>query len=103
MNRPEGIQVVTSGTSVSVSGGVGVLLINPATLLASLAVTLPSSPADRDELYIIAGGTITAGVVVTAFSIAGVSVIGSVPTGVTAGLSQVYKYFQSTGKWYRII
>jgi|ERR1044072_2888261 hypothetical protein len=100
--RPEGLQAVTSGTSASVSAGVGVLIVNPASLLPTLAITLPASPADRDDLYILAGGTIVNGAVVTAFSVVG-SVIGSIPTSLTAGVSQHYKYFQSIGKWYRIV
>lgn len=103
MDRPEGLQIVIAGSAVNVSPGVGTLLVNPSTLLAALAVTMPTTPADRDELCIVAGGTILAGVVVTAFSITGTSIIGSVPSGLTAGITQVYKYFQATGKWYRVI
>jgi hypothetical protein len=102
MNQPEGIQVITAAGSTSVNAGVGIVMINPASALATVALTLPASPADRDDLYIIAGGTITAGTAVTVFSIV-TTVIGAIPTTMVAGQAIQYKYFQSTAKWYRIL
>lgn len=68
-----------------------------------MTLTLPVSPVDRDDLYIVASGTITAGAVATIFAISGSSIIGSIPSSLTAGVTQQYKYFQSIGKWFRIV
>jgi hypothetical protein len=99
--RPEGVQIHTSGSTVSVAQGVGKLMVNPSSLIAALTITMPSSPSDRDNLLIMFGGTITGiSTVVTLLSFSGGSILGIVPTTQLAG-SISYEYDASISKWFR--
>jgi hypothetical protein len=102
MIKPEGIQTVTSGSTVTVSNGVGILVVNPSSLLAALTVTFPSTPNDRDYLLMQFGGTMTSGLVVTALAVTGAaSIIGSVPVA-TAGMCSAWIYNVALNKWLRL-
>lgn len=98
--KPEAVQVVTAGSTVTVTNGVGLLRVNPASTLAALAVTFPSTPNDRDVLIMTFGGTLTSGTVVTLLSFVG-STIGTLPTTALTG-SIMWMYDASTAKWYRL-
>ena len=60
---------VTSGTSSTVPNGDNIVIINPATTLSTYNLTTPATPHNGDRLYIVFGGTITSGVVVTTFTL----------------------------------
>jgi len=100
LTKPEGVQIVTSGSTVTVTTGVGLLKVNPTSTLAALAVTFPSTPSDRDVLIMTFGGTLTSGTVVTLLSFVG-STIGTLPTTALTG-SIMWIYDASVAKWYRL-
>jgi hypothetical protein len=99
------IQVHTSGTSVTVSTGVNILYIDPASTLATLTITLPATPSSKGTINIFFGGTITSGNVVTAITITPNSgqtkLEASTPGFVEAGEYISYQYRVSNTKWYR--
>lgn len=100
--KPEGKQAHTSGASVAATAGVGILKVNPASLLAALTVTFPTAPSDRDVFIMLYGGTITSGTVVTVLTLAaGGNILGTLPTTALAGTAIAYIYDSSEGKWYR--
>ena len=103
--NPAALQTVTSGSTVTVTQGVGHLLINPASVLTTLTITFPASPNDRDILVIRFGGTISSGVsVVTALTLSSVAgLMGTLPTTAVSGMCMLWIYDASTGKWYRLI
>lgn len=98
-------QVVTSGTTVTVTGGNYVVTVDPATTLASLAITLPASPTDLQLVYIEFGGTITSGNVVTTLTVLGNSgqtiKDNTPPSSATADNILEYRWRASTSQWYR--
>jgi hypothetical protein len=101
-------QVITSGSSGTVTGGNYVVNINPASTLAAFALTMPASPSDLQEVEIHFGGTITTGVVVTSFTAtanAGQTFKdGSVPTAVSVTASDYYKWrwYNAASEWERV-
>lgn len=104
--RPEGTQLITSAGSTTITNGVGVVVINPSLALATLTITLPSIPCDRDVILMQFGGTVTTGTVVTLLSIlAGGTpgIIGNPPTAATANNVIAYMYNVTTDKWYRFL
>lgn len=62
--RSEGLQIITEGSTATVSNGVRDVFIDPGSLLASMSLTLPAAPSDRDEIRIFFGGTIATGAAV---------------------------------------
>lgn len=98
-------QTYTTGSTVTISDASNWLRFNPATVQSTVTVTLPANPADREEVTISFGGTITSGNdVVTALTIAANSGQGLIqnfaPVYFQAGESITYKYNLSTLKWY---
>lgn len=66
-----GYQTVTSGATSTISNNTSNYIYNPASVAASLTITMPAAPTDGQFIYISFGGTIAAGSpVVTALSIA---------------------------------
>lgn len=98
--KPEASQLVTSGSAVIVSNGVGLLRINPASALAALAVTFPSAPNDRDILVMSFGGTVVTGTVVTILTFVG-STVGTLPSTAVSG-SLCWIYDATISKWVRL-
>lgn len=98
-------QIITSGSSGTVTGGNYRVLFNPSSTLASYVLTMPASPSDGDVVEIICGGTQTSGTEVTAFSAIGNSgqtIQDNTPPGnLTVGYSLKYVYISSLTKWYR--
>ena len=95
-------QTHTSGITVTVSNTTTWLIVNPATILASLAVTLPASPTDGQDVLISFGGTITSGGVVTAISISPTPIDATTPDFVAAGEHIAYRWNATNSKWYRV-
>lgn len=102
----EGIQIITSGSSATINNGVGVVYIDPASVIAAFTLTMPSAPADRDEIVIGFGGTIaSAGAVVTALTMAantGQALVGIGLASALSGNSMTYKYRLDINKWYQL-
>lgn len=99
------IQVHTSGTSVTVSTGVNILYIDPASTLSTLTITLPATPNHTGTVDIFFGGTLTSGNVVTAITISPntgqTKLEASTPGYVEAGEHISYQYRVANTKWYR--
>jgi hypothetical protein len=105
--RREGIQIVTSGTTATVSNGVGTFFLDLASLAATFALTMPSAPNDQDIVAILPGGTITTGTVVTLFTLSpngGQTVVGSAltSTALAVGTIPTYQWRNATSQWYRL-
>lgn len=101
--RPEGTQTITTGTASTISTGVGLVLFNPTTTMATYTATFPTAPNDRDDLFILFGGVLTGGTVVTILSIvSAIGIIGTLPTTAVAGLVLKYQYIASLNKWFQI-
>lgn len=102
--RPEGVQIVTTTGTTNVSTGVGVVLLNPASLLLSATIILPSTPQDRDICMVLVGGNIIFGLgVVTALTIrdaGGTTLVSGLL--VASGSSMIFVYMSSTGVWTRM-
>lgn len=91
--RPEGQQVITG--SATVNAGVGKVVVGAGSLIASLTITFPSSPNDRDNLLILFNGG------VTLLTLTG-TILGSLPTTAATGIGICYEYEASVGKWFRL-
>jgi hypothetical protein len=105
--RREGIQVVTSGTTATVSNGVGTFFLDLASLAATFTLTMPAAPSDQDIVAILPGGTIATGTVVTLFTLSpnsGQSIVGVALSGVAlvAGTVPTYQWRNATNQWYRM-
>lgn len=103
--RPEGEILVTATGTTNVSAGIGIVRVNPASLLATLTINFPAAPSDRDNILIFFGGTITgANTVVTLLTLtASATILGSLPTTALAGTCIGYEYCAATNKWYRLL
>jgi hypothetical protein len=105
--RREGIQIVTSGTSATVSNGVGSFFLDLASLAATFTLTMPAAPADQDVVAVLPGGTIATGTVVTLFTLSpnsGQTIVGAALSGIAlaAGTVPTYQWRNSTSQWYRL-
>jgi hypothetical protein len=101
---PDLIQSHTSGTSITVGAGTNTILVNPASRLATLSITLPSTAHSSGIVSIFFGGTMTTGEVVgtlTLIAPGGSTILqASQPVEVQAGESIVFKKISSV--WRRI-
>lgn len=99
-------QTYTTGTTVTISNSTTWLIINPASTVAALAITMPVSPTDGQKIEMSFGGTVTSGVVVTALTItpnSGQTILSvSSPTTLEAGETVMYRFNSSNSIWYRL-
>lgn len=99
-------QTHTSGTTVTISNATTWLIVNPASTLATLTITMPASPTDAQRIEINFGGTLTTGTVVTDITVAGntgQSILqATTPSSLEAGEALSYRYNSTNLKWYRI-
>ncbi len=99
-------QTHTTGTSVTLNNATTWLVVNPASVLSALSVTMPATPTDAQRIEISFGGTLSTGEVVTTLTLAantGQAILeSSTPTTVAAGETIAYRYNSSNLKWYRI-
>ena len=92
--KPEGKQIVPSGTSVSVNAGTSRLIVNTGGVLATLTITFPSTPNDCDVLEVIFVNNVTL-----------LTLTGNVATTITNAVANTmmrFEYVASLGKWYKI-
>lgn len=74
---------------------------NPPSIMSSYTLTLPTSPVAGDWVRIGAGGTLTSGTIVTTFTVsASATIVGTVATTLTYGIS-LYYFYDGT-YWYRL-
>lgn len=99
-------QVYTSGTTLTVTDGVGVLFLDPTSAIAALTITMPANPSDGQRLRIVPGGTVNSGTVITLLTISantGQSLVGVGGAAVfSAGTSMILMYRTAIAKWYRL-
>lgn len=98
--KPYSKQSYTSGASVTMTGNW--LIINPASLLSTLTINLPSSPIDGQEVTISFGGTMTTGVVLNILTLSPSPLQASTPSYIEAGEYIGYRWNSTVSKWYRI-
>ena len=101
------VQTLTTGSTVTINDDTELLVVNPATVLATLAIKLPADPIDGDVVKIAFGGTIATGAsVVTALTITantGQTLYAVAPTSpATGGTVLSYQYVGSTKTWYKV-
>lgn len=98
-------QVITSGTSSTVTGGNYIVTIDPASTLATYTLTLPASPSDLDIVQVDFGGTLTSGMIVTTLVISpnsGQTILDNTPPpSATADNTLFYRYRSANTTWYR--
>lgn len=105
--RREGIHIITSGSSATANNGAGTIFLDMASLAATFALTMPSTPADQDIVAILPGGTITTGTVVTLFTLSansGQTILGLALSAVALAVGTVpmYQWRNATAQWYRL-
>ena len=99
--------IYTSGSTYTIANGVLWLVVNPASTVSSLTITLPPAPGDGQREDISFGGTVSSGTVVTTLVIAANTgqalVQATAPTTATYGQRISYQYNKALAKWYRIL
>lgn len=99
-------QVITSGTTATVTGGNYVVTFDPSATIATFTLTMPASPSDLQTVEIGFGGTLTSGAVVTSLTISpnsGQTIQDNTPPGsATADNTLYYRYYTSKTAWQRI-
>lgn len=98
--KPYRKQSYTSGASVTMTGTW--LVINPASLVSTLTINLPSSPIDGQEATMSFGGTMTTGVVVNTLTLSPSPLQATTPRYIEVGEYISYRWNATTSKWYRI-
>ena len=93
-------QSYTSGSSVTMTGTW--LIINPASLVSTLTINLPSSPIDGQDAIISFGGTMTTGVIVNTLTLSPSPLQATTPRYIEAGEYIGYRWNATNSKWYRI-
>lgn len=83
-----------TGNTVVVSAGTTALLLNPAGTLATLTITLPSSPVDGQTLSI---GTSQ---ILTSLTVNGGTIVGTLTTLALGGYAY-FVYGATAAKWFR--
>jgi hypothetical protein len=106
-NYAENSQVITAGASTTITTGNTIVIINPPSVLATHAITMPASPQDKQTITFFYGGTIAAGAaVVTTLTISansGQSLYQSItPTAANGGDEMEYRFESATTSWRRI-
>ena len=101
------LQVVSAGPTATVTNQVSRVYVNPASVIASLTLTLPATPLDADQVRVYFGGTVAnRAAVVTTLSIApntgqAISQFNS-PANAFGGDMVTYEYRAAAARWYRI-
>lgn len=101
------LQVVSSGPTATVTNQVRRVYVDPATVIASLTLTLPAAPLDADQVQVFFGGTIAnQAAVVTTLTISpnsGQAISQySAPANAFGGDMVTYEYRAAAARWYRI-
>lgn len=94
----------TAGGNVTIPDNVSVFIYDPASIQAGATITLPANPLDGQDLYIIGGGTITSGNVITGFTLDGNgrTVIGDGAANLRVGKAYELHYCGENNIWYAI-
>ena len=94
----------TAGGSHTIPDNVSVYIYDPGSIQAGATITLPANPIDGQDLYIIGGGTITSGNVITGFTLDGNgrTVIGDGAANLKVGKAYELHYVAENNIWYAI-
>lgn len=94
----------TAGGNHTIPDNVSVYIYDPAVIQAGATITLPANPLDGQDLYIIGGGTITSGNVITGFTLDGNgrTVIGDGGSTLKVGKAYELHYCGENNIWYAI-
>lgn len=94
----------TGGGNHTIPDNVSVYIYDPASIQAGATITLPANPLDGQDLYIIGGGTITSGNVITGFTLDGNgrTVIGDGSANLKVGKAYELHYCDENNIWYAI-
>lgn len=84
----------STGSTVVVNQGTTALLLNPAGTLATLTITLPSSPKDGQML------TIATSQILTSLTVNGGTIVGTLTTLALGGYAY-FVYGATAAKWFR--
>jgi hypothetical protein len=101
------LQVVSAGPAATVTNQVGRLYVDPASVIASLTLTLPATPLDADQVQVYFGGTLAnKAAVVTTLTISpntghAISQFNA-PANAFGGDMVTYEYRAAAARWYRI-
>ena len=101
------LQVVSAGPTATVTNQVRRVYVDPASVIASLTLTLPATPLDADQVQVYFGGTLAnQAAVVTTLSIApntGQAISAySLPVRAFGGDMATFEYRAAAARWYRI-
>jgi|GEM_PF-3390215 len=101
----DSVQAYTSGSTLTQTAGYNYIQLNPASTIAALTITTATVWHTSNDLYIVAGGTVASGAVITSLTItagSGLTLVQSVtPTTISAG--QVIRYHKIGSLVYRIL
>lgn len=101
-------QILTTSTPLGLSDNIKRVFVNPATTLATASIQLQNTPYNGQEVVIVAGGTITTGVVVTELTVfAAANILSGDPINPTtlvlplnASTVLTLEYSQSLNQWF---
>lgn len=85
----------TGGTVVAAGGLVNYVLLEPAGTLATLTLTLPSSPVNGQRCVV------STTQIITALTVGGGTIIGTLTTLVLGGFAE-FLYSSDSSKWFRV-
>lgn len=94
----------TGGGSDTIPDNVSIYIYDPLTVQLAATISLPLNPIDGQVLYIIGGGTITVGNVITGFTLSGTgrTVIGDGASQLKIGKAYELHYVAANNIWYAI-
>lgn len=92
------VQVVTTGFSQTISSNIDILILEPAGILATGTVTMPSQPGDGQIIGIVSTQTITA---LTLSAAIGHFILNAITTIAIGGFAY-YLYRTANSTWYRV-
>lgn len=95
--------IYTGGDSDTIPDNISEYIYNPATTVSSKQITLPKNPIAGQVLYILAGGTVTSGDVITSFTLNGNgrTIIGEICPKLTVNEMIQLRYIDGgINKWY---
>jgi hypothetical protein len=102
----DAVQTYTTGTTLTQTTGDNIIQLNPASTQTTLAITTATSSNwhNSNDLYIVAGGSVTSGVVITSLSViagAGLTIVDDIPV-TTIGAGHSVHYHKIGSLVYRI-
>lgn len=101
-----GATIATTTGTYTIGNGIPELVVNPASTLATLTVTLDGTPLDGQIVSVFAGGTLTSGIIVTTLTVnaaVGEHIVQkTAPTTLVFGDHLQYQYIAATSTWYAL-